>query len=167
VHLLGVGSGSLDHWLWDGGRWQSETSLDLPWSSQQENTVKLLAATVNKQGRMMVVFAQPVNEGDTGEMNVLYSTRLVELSQKQPTTKVAPTPTLLPFTMTPVASTPESSAIPTSVGGNSRVTPESGTDQNQSNDAVSPLVMALIPVTLLLIAVLGIGMRQTARLKDL
>lgn len=167
VHLLGVGSGSLDHWLWDGGRWQSETSMDLPWSSQQENTVEWMAATINKQGKMLVVFSQPAGEGDGGEVNLLSSTRLVELSQKQTATKVPPTPTVVPLTMTPLPSTPESLAIPTNVEANSQVTPESPIDQSQGDDPGSPLVMALVPVALLLLGVLGIGIRQAARLKDL
>jgi hypothetical protein len=51
------------------------------WSlaSQQEGPVELLAAAVNKQGKMVVVLAVPTGASDAAERTLLYSTRTLEL----------------------------------------------------------------------------------------
>jgi hypothetical protein len=158
LHLVGVGSGILDHWLWDGVRWQSDVPLGLPWSSQQASPVEMLAATVNKQGKMMVVFADTAGEGDVAGRGLRYSTRTLVLPEEQTTTQEAPTPTLLRPTLTP--------ATPALAGSSTPANSLVQTDRTETNDQTSPLVIALVPVALLLLGVLGIVMRQVARSRD-
>ena len=92
LHLVGVGPGSLGHWLWDGSRWQSEVPLHWSLSSQQEGPVELLAAAVNKQGKMVVVLAVPTGAGDVAERTLLYSSRTLELPPKQTAIQESPHP---------------------------------------------------------------------------
>jgi hypothetical protein len=45
--------------------------------------------------------------------------------------------------------------------------PQGQTDGNQANSRISPIVMALIPVALLLLGVLGLVIRRATRSEDL
>ena len=154
LHLVGLGSGFLGHWLWDGSRWQSDAPLVLPWSSQQEGPVELLAATVNKQGKMMVVLADLAGEGDVAESALLYSIRMLELPQEQTGIQEVPTQTLLPPTLSPATPTPEGSS-----------TPAGTVDSKPANSRISPSSIAILTVGLLL-TVLGIVRRRVARSRD-
>jgi hypothetical protein len=158
LHLLGVGSGILDHWLWDGVRWQSDAPLDLPWSSQQESPVEMLAAIVNKQGKMMVVFADTAGQGDPAERTLLYSTRTLELPQDQTTTQEPPAQALLTPTSVP--------ATPALAFSSTPANPVGQQERTETNNQMSPLLIALVPVALLLLAVLGVVLRQLARSRD-
>jgi len=155
LHLLGVGSGILDHWLWDGRRWQSEVPLGLPWSSQQQSPVELLTAAVNKQGKMMVVFADKAGEGSLAESTLLYSTGTLKLPQLQAAIQEVPTQTLLAPTPAPATSTPDGSS-----------TPAGTVDNKPANSRISPFTIALLPVSLLLLAVLGIVIWRVGRPRD-
>lgn len=165
LHFVGVGPGALSHWLWDGSRWQSEAPLGWPLSSQQENPVELLAAAVNNQGKMMVVFAKPTGEGDLTEKTLFYSVRTLELPPEQTAIEDVPTETLSSPTSTPATSTPERLLTPTASVDNQAANP-SQMDQVETNDPISPFTMALIPVALLLLGVLGIVIRRAAQAKD-
>jgi hypothetical protein len=166
LHLVGVGADALDHWLWDGSRWQSEAPLGLPFSSQQERQVELLATAVNKQGKMMVVFAERTGLGNTAERKLLYSTRKLEIPINQSSVEEVPTQTLLPPTSAPATVTPESSSTPASTVDSERANSQGETDRDQTTDPISPYTIALLPVALLLLSVLGIVIRQAARVKN-
>lgn len=165
LNFVGVGPGALGHWLWDGSRWQSEVPLALPLSSQQENQIELLAAAVNKQGKMMVVIAEPVLEGDEAERTLLYSTRTLELSTKETAVQESPTQTLPSPTIPPATPTPEPLLIPTTAVDNPSANPAQ-IDRAETNDPISPFTMALIPVALLLLGVLIMVIRRAAQAKD-
>ena len=166
LNLVGVGPSALSHWLWDGSRWKSETPLSWSSSSKQNIPVKLLATTINKQGNMMVLLAEPTSEGETDEKNLLYSTRALELPRIQSSTQKDLTPTQLPPTLTPATPTPERSLIPTSTIESEPSSSQGQTTGNESNSQISPFMMALIPVALLLFSVLGIVIWQNAKVKD-
>jgi len=166
LHLMNIGQSTLGHWLWDGSRWQSEAPLDLNLSSQRERPVDLLAATVNDQGKMMVVLAKPMGEGDVAERTLLYSTRTLELPAKQAAIEQGPTQALLPPTLAPATPTPERSPTPASTVESAPANSPDQTELNKTKDPISPFTMALLPVALLLLSVLGIVMRQAARAKD-
>jgi hypothetical protein len=165
LNLVDVGPGALSHWLWDGSRWQSEASLVRPLSSPQASPVDLLAAAVNKQGKMMVVLAEQTSEANVAERTLLFATRTLELPQKQTAITEIPTQTLSSPTMTPATPSPEPLLTATASVENQSV------DQGQkepveTNDPISPFKAALIPVALLLLGVLGLVIRQAARAKD-
>jgi hypothetical protein len=164
LHLVGIDQGPLGHWLWDGSRWQTEAPLSLHLSSQQESPIQLLAAAVNKQGKMIVVLAEPTGEGSVGERTLLYSTRTLELPD-QTTIQEAPTETLSSPAITAATSTPEGLLIPTAAIDD--LSDNQGqTDRVENNNPVSPFIMALLPVALLLLGVLGMVIRQANRVKD-
>ena len=165
LHLLDAGLGSLVHWLWDGSRWQSETPLSLPLSSQQESPIQLLAASVNKQGKMMVIMAKPTGEGDVAEMSLLYSTRTLELHLNQAPTEVALTETLVTPTIAITTSTPKPLLTPTATLDNQSAN-QSQVDRVETSDSVSPYIMALLPVALLLLVVVGIVIRRGTQVED-
>ena len=126
----------------------------------------MLAATVNNQGKMMVVLAKPMGEGDVAERTLLYSTRTLELPAKQAAIEQGPTQALLPPTLAPATPTPERSPTPASTVESEPANSPDQTDLNETKDPISPFTMALLPVALLLLSVLGIVMRQAARAKD-
>jgi hypothetical protein len=166
LHLVDAGPGSLGHWLWDGDRWESEAPLHWSLASQQENTVELLAAAVNKQGKMVVVLAVPAGDGDSVEKNVLYSTRSVELPPKQTSIKNVLTQTLMTPTSIPVTPTPVRSPTPVSTVDSEQTNSQVQIDPSETNSRISPFTMAILPVALLLLSVLGFVIRQAVRAKD-
>jgi hypothetical protein len=167
LHLVGGGLGALDHWVWDGSRWRSEAPLQWSLASQPEGQVELLAAAVNKQGKMMVVLAEPTGEGNLAVRTLLYSTRTLKLAPKQTAIQEVPTQTTLAPTFTPVVTpTPERSSTPASTVESEPANSQGQTDSNETNNRISPITMALLPVALLLLSVLGIVFRQAARVKD-
>jgi hypothetical protein len=165
LHLVDAGPGSLGHWLWDGSRWRPEAPLNWSLASQQDGPVELLAATVNKQGKMVVVLTVPTDAGDTAERTLLYSTRTLELPPAPTASREVPTQTLLPPTLTPATPTPEP-LTPVSTVDSEPTNSQGKTDGNATNGQISPFTMALLPVALLLLSVLGIMIWQSARVKD-
>ena len=166
LHLVDAGPGSLGHWLWDGRRWQPEAPLHWALASQQEGPVELLAAAVNKQGKMVVVLAVPTGAGDAAERILLYSTRTLELPPRQTAIKEVPTQTLLSPTLTPVTPIPERSSTPGSTVDSGPANSQGQTDRNETSAPISPFIMALLPVALLLLGILGIVIRRAARAND-
>lgn len=166
LNFVGVGPNSLGHWLWDDGSWQLETPPNWSLSTQQETQVELLAATVNKQGKMMVVLAEPAGQSNATERKLLYSTRTLELSKKQTAVQQVPTQTLLPPSLSPMTPTLEPSPTVVSTLESEPTNSQSQTDPNESNDPLSPLIMAVLPVALLLLGVLGFVIRRATQAND-
>ena len=164
LHLVDAGLGSLGHWLWDGSRWQPEAPLHWSFASQQVAPVEMLAAAVNKHGKMVVVLAIPTGEGETGEMNLLYSTRTLKMPTSQTATKQVPTQTLLAPTLTPITPTPQPVLTPTATADNQSVN-QGPLDRVETTNSISPLAIALLPVALLLLGVLGIVIRRITQEK--
>ncbi len=167
LHLMGVGPEALGQWLWDGSRWQSEAPLKWPPVSQEQQSqisVELLAAAVSKQGKMLVLVAEQTTRGDVPEMTLHYATRTLELPSGQAATQI-PTQAVLTPTLAPATSTPEGLLTPTTPADNGSATAEQ-TVQSATNNRLSPLKSALLPVALLLLSVLGIVIWQVARAKD-
>jgi hypothetical protein len=164
LHLVGVGPEALGHWLWDGNRWQSEAPPSWHLSSQ-ESPVELLAAAVNKQGKMMVVLAEETGGADVAQKTLLYSIRTLELPPTLIAIQKAPSQTLLPPTLTLATPTPEQLLTPSPSVDNWTATPDQ-TDRNATNNRTSPFLMALLPVALLLVIILGIVIRRAAQAKD-
>ena len=166
LHLLGLVPGTLGHWLWDGNGWQSEAALHWSSTSPQEGSADLLAAAINKEGKMVVMLSQPAGEVNPAQETLFYSTRTLELPQKQPVTQEAPIQTVLPPTSTPIPPTPEPSSTPTSPVPSEPTQSQSQTDGNARNTPVFPFTVALLPVALLLFIVLGIVIRGVTRGED-
>ncbi len=166
LHFLGLGLGTLGHWLWDGTHWQSEAPLEWLLSSEQESPVEFLEAAVNKQGKMMVILAEPAGEGNAAERTLLYSTRTLELPRNESPSQGAPTQTLLPPTLTPATSSPEPSPTPASAVTSGPTNSQGQAYRNETNNPISPLTMALVPVALLLLSVLGIVIRRANQGED-
>ena len=163
LHLVGVVPGTLGHWLWDGKGWQAEANLHWSSTTPQEGSVNLLAAAINKQGKMIVVLDKPASEDDPAQKTLLYSIRALELPQKQTTTPEATTQTPLPPTVTPVSPTPQPLSTPTGTAVSAPTNSQSQTGGNTTNDPTIPFTVALLPVALLLFIVLGIVIRGSTR----
>jgi hypothetical protein len=166
LHLVDAGMSSLDHWFWDGSRWQSEAPLQWPLVSQQSGPAALMASAINKQGKMVVVLAVPTGASGATETLLLYSTHTLELPPKQTTTQEVSTQTPLAPTLTPAIPTPEASSTPANTIDSEPTNSQGATDPNEANGRLSPFTMALLPVALLLLIVLGIVVRQVARVND-
>jgi hypothetical protein len=166
LHFVDAGPGSVGHWLWDGSHWQPEPPLHWSLDSQQQSPVESLAAAANKQGKMVIVLALPTGAGDATEKTLLYATRTLELSARQPAIQKVPTQTRLPPTLTPPTPTPELSSTPTPTVDSEPTNSQGQTDRNETNDRIFPFIIALVPVALLLLSVLGLVIRQEVRGKD-
>jgi hypothetical protein len=166
LHLVDAGLSSLDHWLWNDSRWQPEAPLLWSLASQQSGPVGLLAAAVNKQGKIVVVLAVPTGASDAAESLLLYSTRTLDFPPKQTTTQEVSTQTPLPPTPTPAIPTLEPSSTPANTVESEPTNSQGKTDRNETNGRISPFTMALLPVALLLLSVLAIVIRRAIRDKD-
>jgi hypothetical protein len=162
LHLVGVGPGALSHWLWDGSRGQSEAPVGWNLASQKESPVELLTAAVNKQGKLMIVLAEPAGDGDIPERTLRYSILTLGLPQKQTTTQNVPTEALSSPTIPAPTATPEPLLSPTALVDDQSVSQDQ-TAGAETNDPISPFAIALLPVAILLFSVLGIVIRQIAR----
>jgi hypothetical protein len=166
LHVVEAGPGSLGHWLWDGSRWQPEAPLQWSLASQEDGQVDLFAATVNKQGKLVVVLAVTTGTGDTAESILLYSARTLEQPPRQTAITEVPTRTLVPPALTPATPTPEGSKTPALTVDSQPTNSQGQTDRNKTNGRISPLAIALIPVALLLLGVLGFMIRGAAQARD-
>lgn len=166
IHLLDAGLRSIDHWLWNGNRWNSEEPLHLSLASQQESPVDLLASAINKQGKIVVVLAVSTGAGNSPERTLLYSARTLKLPQKQNVNWESLTQTLLPPALTPGTSTPERLPTPANMVASEQTNSQTQTDRNETDNPISSLTIALLPVALLLLIVLGIVIRRASRARD-
>jgi hypothetical protein len=166
LHLLGIGPDGLGHWLWDGDRWKPEAPVGGSFSSQPKNPVELLAAAVNKQGKMMLLVAKSTGEGNGSAKTLLYSSLTLQLPRKQTTAQVAPTQTPLPPTLAPASLTPQPSSTPTSMVDSAPTSTPGQADGNGINNRMTPLILVLLPVALLLLTVLGIVIQRANRIED-
>ncbi len=171
LHLVNAGPGSLDHWLWDGSHWQPEIPVHWSLVSQPDATVELFAAAVNREGKMVIVLAVPTAEGvvesTVSESNLLYSVRTFKQLPPKPTTTLkAPTPTPLPPTLIPATPTLDMSPTPAGTVDSTPATSQGQTDGSETSGRISPVAMALLPVAILLLSVLGIAIRRATQSKD-
>ena len=166
LHFMGGGLSAVGHWLWNGSGWKSELPLGWHLSSPQKSAVALLAVAINNQGKMLVVLAEPTGEGDIAEMTLLYSTRTLELPRQQTAIQEIPTQKILPPTLTPATPTAERSSTPAGTVESEPTKSQGQTDRTETNEPISPLAMALLPVVLLLLSVLGIVIRRVTQAKD-
>jgi hypothetical protein len=165
LHVFSVAQDSLRDWLWNGSQWKSEAPPGWSLSAQQANSVALLAAAANKQGKMMVILAETMSEGDPADRTVLYSTRALASQPKQTVAQEVVTSTPAAPTPSPSASTstPDNFSAPTSTVQGDLTKSQSQADLNKTDTGISPYTIALFPVGLLLLAVLGVVMRQVTR----
>jgi hypothetical protein len=135
-------------------------------SAQEDSSVALLAAAANKHGKMLVILAETKAGADAADRSVLYSTRVFEAQPGQTALQQAPSQKALSPTLSPATSIPAQSSAPTSMVNTvpTRVNGEAGL--NQAGSGISPLMIALVPVGLLLLGVLGFMIRQAARAEE-
>ena len=166
LHVVVAGSGSLGHWLWDSGRWQPDAPLHWSLAPNQDSPVDSLAAAVNKQGNIVVVLSVPAGAKNTAGGQLLYSSRTLKIPSTQTEIQDVPTPTLLPPTLSPATPTAEGVATSAGTDDNGSTSSQNPTDENENNNRISPYTIALLPVALLLLSVLGIMIRRASRTED-
>ena len=165
LNLVGMGTGTFDLWLWDGGRWQSQEPLRWSLASQQESPVQLLASAVNKEGEMVVLLVVPAGTADVTGSRLLYSTHTLKLPPEETAPQGVPTPTRVPPTLVPATPTLELSLTPTAAVDNQPPT-QDPVDYGETNNSIAPFTMTLIPVALLLLAVLGLVIRRATQTEE-
>jgi hypothetical protein len=165
LHLVSVGLGSLGHWLWDGSRWQAEAPLRWSLASQREGPVELLAAAVNRDGKMVVVLAVPTGAGDVTERLLLYAIRTLNLPPRQTAIQATPTPSPPSPTYTPTTPPPKRSLTPTATVDSGSARPQGPMDRIIASDPMTQYAIALLPAALLLLTVLGIVALRAVRVK--
>jgi hypothetical protein len=165
LNLVGMGTGTLDLWLWDGGRWQSQEPLRWSSASQQESPVQLLASAVNKQGEMVVLLVVPAGTADMTGSRLLYSTHTLKLPPAETAPGDVAKQTRVPPTPVPATPTLELVSTPTSSVGNQSPT-QGPVDHVETNNPATPFTLTLIPVALLLLAVLGLVIRRATQAEE-
>jgi hypothetical protein len=118
--------------------------------------LELLAAIVNNQGKLMAVLADTTVGDNTAESSLVYSTRTLDLPREQAAVPGVATPTLEAQVLDP--------ATPTPVLVSNPVNTVEG-EPNNSGNPVSPFTLALFPVALLLLSVMGIVIWRAGRAK--
>jgi hypothetical protein len=166
LHVVSAGLGTLDHWLWDGGRWNAESPLHWLLASDQQDPVELVAAAVNKQGKMVVVLTVPTGAVEPAENLLFYSTRTIELELEQSATQEVLTRTPLAPTSAPATPTSEYSSTSAGTATGEQATEQFQTKPDQNSNRRSAYAVALLPVALLLLSVLGIMIRRANQVKD-
>jgi hypothetical protein len=166
LHLVDAGLESLGYWFWGNSRWQPEAPFHWSLTSQQEGRVKILASAINEQGKMVIVMAVPTGADDAPESILLYSTRTIELPPNQISIQEVPTQKSLSPTLTPATLTPEPSPTAATTVESEPTSSQDQTDRNEGDDRISSTAMALLPVALLLLIVLGIVIRRATRAED-
>ncbi len=166
LHLVGASLGTLDHWLWDGSRWQPEVPLQWSLAAGQESPAALLAAAVNRQGKIVVALAVPADVDNETQRTLFYSTRTFKLPSNPNASQETPTETLLSPTPAPATSTPKPLLTLASPVGSEPAISQDQIDRNESTGRIAPLTVALIPVALLLLGVLGMAIRRATRGED-
>jgi hypothetical protein len=163
LHLIGVGIDSLSHWLWDGNRWQAEAPLRWSFAPQGENTIELLAAAANMDGKLVTVFATPVGAGDIPQRHLFFSIRTLDPTPELPAVQeTIIQPTLSP-TDTPASPPAKQSPKPIATVRSSSINLQDPIQQTDTGNSLAPLGRALLPVVLLLLIVLGVVVRRVTR----
>ena len=103
---------------------------------------------------------------NTAGGQLLYSSRTIEIPSTQTEIQDVPTPTLLPPTLSPATPTSEGLATSTATDDSGLTSSQDPTEENENKNRISPYTIALLPVALLLLSVLGIMIRRAARAED-
>ncbi len=166
LHVVDAGPRSLGYWLWDGGRWQPDAPLHWSLAPNQDSPVDLLAAAINKQGNVVVVLSVPAGANNAGQSQLLFSNRTIKIPSTQTEIREVPTPTRLPPTLSPATPTTEALSTLAGTDDSEPTSPQDQTAENENNNRASPYTIALLPVALLLLSVLGIMIRRASRAED-
>jgi hypothetical protein len=127
----------------------------------------LLAAAVKADGKLVTVMAIPAGAGDVSS-EVLYTSRTLELPPSQgdsQPTAVAPSPTeaLAAPTRTEAVVAVVSTATPAATAAGALVPSPEAPGGTSTNGEFSPFLLALLPVGLLLLAVVGVASLRIIR----
>jgi hypothetical protein len=167
LHLVDADAGSLDYWVWGGSRWRSEAPLQWSLPSQRESSAaELLKAVVSKEGKLVVVLAESAGEGDSGLLNLFYSMHALRLPPGQPSIQDAPTQTPLPPTLMAATSTPEAASTQANAVTSEPTDSQGQTESSKTSSPISPFAVAVVPVALLLLSVLGMMIRRATQAQD-
>jgi len=163
LHLLDVGLGALNHWLWDGSRWQAEAPARWSLASQFDGPVEALAASVNLDGKLLVVLTAPTDTGGRTEVPLLYAMRALDLPPGEiaaQDTLAQPLPSLADSPEIPL---PESSLAPTTTVDSALARSQSSTGPSEAGGQRTVVELILLPIALLQIGVLSIVALRAAR----
>jgi hypothetical protein len=151
LHLVDVGHGSINYWLWDGSRWQAEPPARWSLASQDNGTVETVAASANLNGKMAVIFVVPISTGDATERHIFYMTRTITQPPIDLTTQESPTPSALSPAVSP-ANTSSEGLLTAETSVDIRLAnPQSPSGNIDTKNPTSLLEGVLFPLSLLLI----------------
>ena len=163
LHLVDVGQGSLNHWLWDESRWQAEAPARWSLASQYDGPAELSAAAVNRDGKMVIVLVAPTDPGDVAERPLLYATRMLDLSPREMVIQESPTQSPPSPTAAPATPPPERLFTPATIDNSGSARPQSPIDPINTSEPMSPVTRVLLPAALLLISVLSVVALRAVR----
>lgn len=163
LHLVGYGLESLGHWLWDGSQWQAALPLRWPLAPAGEQAVERLAAAVNQAGELVVVLAMPAGAGG-GAAELSFTHRTLDLPTPLTPAVGAVAPPASP-TELPATPSPEPSVTPTAVESGVDNSPAAVEGPTSRLAAEAQYIVAFLPVTLLLLVVLGRVILRAVRVR--
>ena len=165
LHLLGAGLGPLEHWIWDGSRWQEEEPVHWMPALQQEDPMELMASAISKQGELVVVLGKPAGEGQAAGRLLLYATRTLDLPSLQTPNQIIQPQSPPSPTYSPATPPPELSLAPATPIASESTRPQGTIGRTTTSDPMDPFAIALIPVALLHLSLMGILVLRAARPK--
>jgi hypothetical protein len=155
LHLLEGGLGILRHWLWDGTRWHAESSVYWTSTSQEDDSVEMLASSVNLKGKMVVVMVTSAGAGENKKQQFYAATSTTDQQPTEVTAQETPDSLL---TVPMVTST---ALVPTPEPMSENVQPQ--TVQTESSNPGFVISWIYFPVALLIFGFLGIVSIKVAR----
>jgi hypothetical protein len=166
LHLLQVISRTednlvLQHWIWDGERWNTDRNLEL--DHETTGTVSNLVAALSPQGTLGVLLAGETEDVTTGTKlySLLSLNRMVEAPAGVTLPEPAPeaVPTLAPTsTSTAAATTPEPSATAEPLVPTPTINLNLGTEPSNPSSLggiVGPVLAGLVLFLIIVVGVVG------------
>jgi hypothetical protein len=161
LHLAGVGSLVLEHWQWENGRWQAEEPARGPFGSQAADSLADLAAAVNSEGALVVVFSQPAATDDSAGDQLLYTARQLGPPEVKGDSQATATAELPAATEVVSTVAPSSSPEPTNVVEGTPTSAPTPPVEGPTRNPANPFMLGAVPVAVLLVLVLGIAVLRT------
>jgi hypothetical protein len=165
LQLVGVGLSSLSHWLWDGSRWQADVSHRWTMTGLPEGAADEVAAAVSQEGDLVVVWAAPTGEDNSTESQLLFAARTLALPSGQTALAATPTQPALSPTQPAAAVAVEPTLTPAALA-NSQPTAALGSrtpEPGNASSSITKYAVALVPVGLVMLVVLGIVAVRVSR----
>jgi hypothetical protein len=165
LHLAGAGPDTIDHWLWEAGRWQAEAPLRWSSTPSPANPLDTLAAAVTRDGGLLLAFAGPAGEADAASRRLLFATRTLAMPPVEVEVQAQATATPLPRP-TSTLQAPVTIASMVATAASTPTVLASAVTGIEAGDPLADSLLAAIPVAALLLLVVVVAVARVTWVKS-